>query len=56
MLNNMFNTKRPTNPLAEEILELYFPVLDHGFVSLRDYSGTDQEIEEAARVSCSNFK
>jgi thymidylate synthase (FAD) len=44
-------TKRPTTPAAEEILGLYFPVLDHGFVSLVDYMGTDECIERAARVS-----
>lgn len=45
------NTKRPTNEAAEEILGQYFPVLDHGFVSLVDYMGTDECIERAARVS-----
>jgi thymidylate synthase (FAD) len=44
-------TKRPTSAAAEEILGLYFPVLDHGFVSLNDYMGTDECIERAARVS-----
>jgi thymidylate synthase (FAD) len=44
-------TKRPTNPEAEEILGGYFPVLDHGFVSLIDYMGSDESIERAARVS-----
>lgn len=44
-------TKRSTNPLAEEILGLYFPVLDHGFVSLVDYMGSDEDVEQAARVS-----
>ena len=29
----------------------YFPVLDHGFVALVDYMGTDACIERAARVS-----
>ena len=47
----MGETKRPTSPGAEEILGLYFPVLDHGFVSLVDYMGTDEDIERAARVS-----
>ena len=47
----MTETKRPTSPGAEEILGLYFPVLDHGFVSLVDYLGTDECIERAARVS-----
>jgi thymidylate synthase (FAD) len=44
-------TKRPVSEAAEEILGLYFPVLDHGFVSLVDYMGTDACIERAARVS-----
>ena len=44
-------TNRPTNPAAEEILGGYFPVLDHGFVSLVDYMGTDEAVERAARVS-----
>jgi len=44
-------SKRPTSPGAEELLGLYFPVLDHGFVALVDYMGTDECIERAARVS-----
>jgi thymidylate synthase (FAD) len=44
-------TRRPTNPAAEEVLGLYFPVLDHGFVSLVDYMGSDEDVERAARVS-----
>lgn len=44
-------TARPTAPRAEEILGKYFPVLDHGFVALVDYMGTDECIERAARVS-----
>jgi thymidylate synthase (FAD) len=44
-------TKRPTNPAAEEILGRYFPVLDHGFVALVDYMGSDEDVECAARVS-----
>lgn len=47
----MAETKRPTNPAAEEILDLYFPVLDHGFCSLVDYMGTDTCVEKMARVS-----
>src|SRR6478609_1390881 len=42
---------RPVSPGAEEILGQYFPVLDHGFVALVDYLGTDECIERAARVS-----
>jgi thymidylate synthase (FAD) len=44
-------TRRPTNPAAEEVLGLYFPVLDHGFVALVDYMGSDEDVERAARVS-----
>jgi thymidylate synthase (FAD) len=44
-------TRRSTSPGAEEILGRYFPVLDHGFVALVDYMGTDVDIERAARVS-----
>lgn len=43
--------ERPSSPGADEILGLYFPVLDHGFVALVDYMGTDECIERAARVS-----
>lgn len=44
-------TKRPTTPEAEAILGGYFPVLDHGFVALVDYMGSDEDVERAARVS-----
>ncbi len=36
---------------AEEILDKEFPCLDHGFVRLVDYMGTDESIVQAARVS-----
>jgi thymidylate synthase (FAD) len=45
------STRRSISPGAEEILGRYFPVLDHGFVALVDYMGTDVDIERAARVS-----
>ena len=45
------DTRRPTNPDAEALLGLYFPVLDHGFVALVDYMGSDEDVERAARVS-----
>lgn len=45
------DTRRPVSEGAEQILGLYFPVLDHGFVSLVDYMGSDACIERAARVS-----
>lgn len=44
-------TKRLTIPGAEELLGLYFPVLDHGFVALVDYMGGDDSVVQAARVS-----
>jgi thymidylate synthase (FAD) len=44
-------TRRPTTAAAEEIVGGYFPVLDHGFVSLVDYMGSDDDVERAARVS-----
>lgn len=47
----MSETKRPVSPGAEELLGRYFPVLDHGFVALVDYMGTDECVERAARVS-----
>lgn len=44
-------TNRRSIPGAEEILDGYFPVLDHGFIALKDYMGGDLAIEEAARMS-----
>ena len=44
-------TSRPVSEGAEKLLGRYFPVLDHGFVALVDYMGTDECIERAARVS-----
>jgi len=43
----------PANPNAEveKIKGLYFPVLDHGFVSLVDVMGDDGAVTQAARVS-----
>lgn len=40
-----------TNPIADEMLDIKLPILDHGFVSLVDYMGGDQRIAEAAWVS-----
>ena len=44
-------SRRPYNEFGEQLIGLYFPVLDYGFISLVDYMGTDQCIEKAARVS-----
>jgi thymidylate synthase (FAD) len=42
---------RLTVPAAEEILEKEFTCLNHGFVRLVDYMGSDESIVQAARVS-----
>lgn len=54
-MTELFQTKRPTNPAAEELVGKYFPVFndDASFVALWDYMGTDQCVETAARVSYS---
>lgn len=44
-------TRRICVSEAEEIIDAYFPVLDHGFVALKDYMGSDTSVEESARVS-----
>jgi len=45
------STRRPTSPGAERWLGIRVRVLDHGFVTLVDYMGTDESIVRAARVS-----
>lgn len=47
----MAETKRPTSETAEAILGEYYPVLDHGFISLVDYMGTDTTVPTCARTS-----
>lgn len=42
---------RPVSIGAEKHLDQYYPVLDHGFIGLVDYMGSDEAIEQAARVS-----
>ena len=44
-------TRRPTVQAAEELIGGYFPMLDHGFIGLHDYMGSDDAIEAAARGS-----
>src|SRR6266404_622466 len=44
-------TKRRINPGAEQHLNVPIEVLDHGFVTLVEYMGDDQSVEEAARLS-----
>lgn len=47
----MADTKRVVVQDAEDILDCYFPALDHGFVALTDYMGGDHSVERTARVS-----
>lgn len=47
----MSQTKRLTIESAENLLGKYFPVLDHGFISLVDYMGSDESVVQAARSS-----
>lgn len=44
-------TLRDTSPGVEALLYTPLPVLDHGFVRVIDYMGTDSAIVQAARVS-----
>ncbi|MEQ1741103.1 MAG: FAD-dependent thymidylate synthase [Candidatus Nitrotoga sp.] len=44
-------TNRATVPALEGILDQSFPVLDHGFIRVVDYMGSDEAIVQAARVS-----
>src|SRR5579864_5349551 len=44
-------TRREVAPALEEVLYKALPVLDHGFVRVIDYMGSDSAIVQAARVS-----
>ncbi len=44
-------TRREVAPALEDILYQALPVLDHGFIRVIDYMGTDSAIVQAARVS-----
>ncbi|MFZ9181067.1 MAG: FAD-dependent thymidylate synthase [Rickettsiales bacterium] len=46
-----FQTFRPVSNDLEEILYQPFEVLDHGFVRVVDYMGTDASVVQSARVS-----
>ena len=45
------STIRDCSPELEKVLYKAIPVLDHGFVRVVDYMGTDSSIVQAARVS-----
>lgn len=47
----VFSTRREIAPALEEILYEAVPVLDHGFIRVIDYMGSDSAIVQAARVS-----
>ena len=42
---------RASVPKLDEVLGKEFPVLDHGFVRVIDYMGSDESIVQAARIS-----
>ncbi|MDE3017138.1 MAG: FAD-dependent thymidylate synthase [Pseudomonadota bacterium] len=44
-------TRREVAPALEELLYQPIPLLDHGFIRVIDYMGTDSAIVQAARVS-----
>ena len=49
---NLSLTSRPTVDMLESFLiEDPYPVLDHGFVKLKDYMGEDLSVVQSARVS-----
>lgn len=43
--------KRASIPKLDEILGIQFKILDHGFIRVIDYMGSDSSITQAARVS-----
>jgi len=45
------STRRDISPGVEELLYQPIPILDHGFIRVIDYMGTDAAIVQAARVS-----
>nr|WP_234827025.1 FAD-dependent thymidylate synthase [Rhodopseudomonas palustris] len=49
--SRLYETRRPTVPALEAVLQNAYPVLDHGFVRVVDYMGDDAAIVQAARVS-----
>lgn len=48
---DMQPTRREVAPALEEVLYEAIPLLDHGFIRVIDYMGTDSAIVQAARVS-----
>jgi len=50
-MNDLIKLKRTNCSKLDDILGVSFNVLDHGFIRLIDYMGTDESIVQAARVS-----
>ena len=46
-----FLTRRATYEALDDLLDKEFPVLDHGFIRVVDYMGTEASIVRSARVS-----
>ena len=44
-------TLRPVAPGMERHLDVYHPVLDHGFIAVKDYMGDDASVLNMARMS-----
>lgn len=42
---------RPHSPFLDSMIGVRIPILDHGFIIVRDYMGVDKSIADAARVS-----
>ena len=48
---NIMDTQENMNIPTPKLKDHYFPILDQGFIALKDVMGTDEDIEQAARVS-----
>ncbi len=44
-------TLRPVAPGMEKHLDVYYPILDHGFIAVKDYMGDDGSVLSMARMS-----
>ncbi len=51
MTDEIYSTRRTTVKEIDEILYKEYKVLDHGFIRVVDYMGSDSSIVQAARVS-----
>ncbi len=44
-------TKRICAPGIEQHVGVYYPILDHGYIAVKDYMGSDDSVLQMARVS-----